>query len=286
MNLKRVLSIQSFACVGQMALGAALPVLSAMGVECVPLPTAVLSSHTAFQHVHFHDLTGQMRPILEMWEKENQKFDVICTGYLGSVEQIDIVCEIIDRFGGEGVSVIVDPVMGDGGKLYSRFTEQFVSAMRRLVRRADMALPNLTEAAALLGVEYCEQPEIETMARRLTETGAKRVVITGVQTEDGRLGAAGYDSVSGVFSRTLTQKLPGSYFGTGDIFAAVLAGAVAKGAPLERGLQLAVDFVAECIRVTLADEERRNRCTSFELALGTLAQWAQQLDTEIGGMSK
>lgn len=284
--MKRVLSIQSFACVGQMALGAALPVLSVMGVECVPLPTAVLSSHTAFQHVHFHDLTGQMRPIMDMWEKENQKFDVICTGYLGSVEQIDIVSEIIDRFGGENVAVIIDPVMGDGGKLYSRFTEEFVSAMRRLVRRADVVLPNLTEAAALLGMPYCEQPEIEPMARALTAMGAKRAVITGVQAEGDRLGAAGYDSETGVFSQTLAQKLPGSYFGTGDIFAAVLAGALAKGAALEKALQLAVDFVAECIRVTIADEERRNRCTSFELALGTLAQWARELDNTIGGINK
>lgn len=275
--MKRVLSIQSFACVGQMALGAALPVISAMGVECVPLPTAVLSSHTAFQHVHFHDMTAQMRPMLDMWEKENQKFDVICTGYLGSLEQIDIVSEIIDRFGGEGVMVIVDPVMGDGGKLYTRFTEEFVSAMRRLVRRADVVLPNLTEAAALLEIPYCEDSEIEPMARALTALGAKRAVITGVQDGENRLGAAGYDSLSGVFSRTLSEKLPGSYFGTGDIFAAVLAGALAKGAPLDQALQLAVDFVSECIRVTLADEERRNRCTSFELALGTLAQWAQQI---------
>ena len=279
--MKRVLSIQSFACVGQMALGAALPVISAMGVECVPLPTAVLSSHTAFQHVHFHDLTAQMRPILDMWERENQKFDVICTGYLGSVEQIDIVSEIIGRFGGEGVTVIVDPVMGDGGKLYSRFTAEFVAAMRRLVCRADVVLPNLTEAAALLDVPYCEQPEIEPLARALTELGAKRVVITGVHAGENQLGAAGYDSASGVFSQTLSEKLPGSYFGTGDIFAAVLAGALAKGAALEKGLQLAVDFVAECIRATIADEERRNRCTSFELALGTLARWAQQLNEEV-----
>ena len=272
--MKRVLSIQSFACVGQMALGAALPVISAMGVECVPLLTAVLSSHTAFQHVHFHDLTAQMRPILDMWEKENQQFDVICTGYLGSVEQIDIVSEIIDRFGGEDVTVIVDPVMGDGGKLYSRFTDEFVAAMRRLVRRADVMLPNLTEAAALLDIPYCEQPEIEPLARALTELGAKHA---GAD----RLGAAGYDSVSGVFSQTLSEKLPGSYFGTGDIFAAVLAGALAKGATLEKGLQLAVDFVAECIRATIADEERRNRCTSFELALGTLTRWTQQLNEEV-----
>ena len=187
--MKRVLSIQSFACVGQMALGAALPVISAMGVECVPLPTAVLSSHTAFQHVHFHDMTAQMRPMLDMWEKENQKFDVICTGYLGSLEQIDIVSEIIERFGGEGVMVIVDPVMGDGGKLYTRFTEEFVSAMRRLVRRADVVLPNLTEAAALLEIPYCEDPEIEPMARALTALGAKRAVITGVQDGENRRAA-------------------------------------------------------------------------------------------------
>lgn len=275
--MKRVLSIQSFACVGQMAIGAALPVISAMGVECVPLPTAVLSSHTAFQHVHFHDLTGEMRPILDMWALENQKFDVICTGYLGSVEQIDIVCEIIERFGGPGVTVIVDPVMGDNGKLYSRFAAEFVAAMRRLVRRADVVLPNLTEAAALLDVPYSEQPEVETLARALTDMGAKCAVITGVHAGEDRLGAAGYDARSGVFGQVLSEKLPGSYFGTGDIFAAVLAGALAKGASLQAGLKLAVDFVAECIRVTIADEERRNRCTSFELALGTLAQWSQQL---------
>jgi pyridoxine kinase len=260
-----------------MSIGAALPVISAMGVECVPLPTAVLSSHTAFQHFHFHDMTDQMDPIAGMWQLENQRFDVICTGYLGSVAQIDIVCGLIDRFGGEGVQVIIDPVMGDHGKLYSRFDDTFVSAMRRLVARADVVLPNLTEAAALLGIPYDANPDAEQLARRLTGLGAKCAVITGVRGAENRLGAAVYDAQRDVFSCTLTDELPGSYFGTGDIFAAVLSAALAKGAAPEKALQLAVDFVSECIRATLNDPEARNRCTSFQLVLGKLAQWAQNI---------
>lgn len=269
--------VQGMPCVGKVSLGAALPVVSVMGVECSVLPTAVLSKNTAAPHEHFRDMTADIRPILDAWEAAGITFDAICTGYLGSVAQTEAVGELIDRFRGPQTKVLIDPVMGDNGALYRRFDDTYVAAMRELVRRADVVLPNLTEAAALAGVPYSAEPDVRALAEKLTQLGAGMVVITGVKEGEDRLGAAGYDARTQQFTAYTGPKLPGSYFGTGDIFGAVLTASLAKGAPLEKGLQLAVDFVCECIRVTLDDPQRRDYATSFELALGTLAQWAQQI---------
>lgn len=279
--MNRVLTIQDLSCVGKCALTAALPVISAMGVECCALPTALLSTHTAFRYVHFRDLTGEMRPIMDVWAQEQLSFDVICTGYLGSVEQAQLVGEVIDRFRGPDTRVIVDPVLGDGGVLYRGFDDAFVRAMRELIRRADVILPNATEAALLLERPYAEDPGPEAaqaLLAGLVELGPAMAVLTGVREGANRVGAAGLEAGRAEGCLYTGPLLPGSYFGTGDIFAAVLSGALARGASLDEGLRLAVDFVAECIRCTLADEQRRFYGVSFEPALGMLTRWAGSRD--------
>lgn len=278
--MNRVLTIQDLSCVGKCALAAALPVISAMGAECCVLPTALLSTHTAFEHVHFRDLTDEMRPIMDVWAQEDLTFDVICTGYLGSTRQTALVGEAIDRFRGPNTRVIVDPVLGDHGRLYRGFDDSFVEAMRGLIRRADMILPNATEAALLLG-RPCEEAPDEAAARallaELTRLGPGMAVITGVRSGADRVGAAGLESGTGRCHLYTGPLLPGSYFGTGDLFASVLAGALARGAALDEGLRLAVNFVAESIWCTLADGQRRFYGVSFEPALGMLTRWAEDL---------
>ncbi len=277
--MNRVLTIQDLSCVGKCALTAALPVISAMGVECCVLPTALLSTHTAFEHVYFRDLTDEMRPVMDAWAEEGLTFDVICTGYLGSTRQTALVGEAIDRFRGPRTRVIVDPVLGDHGRLYRGFDDSFVEAMHGLIRRADVILPNATEAALLLG-RPCEEALEETAARallsELSELGPGMAVLTGVRAGEDRVGAAGLESGTNRYHLHTGPLLPGSYYGTGDLFASVLAGALARGAGLDEGLRLAVDFVAEAIRQTLADGERRFYGVSFEAALGMLTRWAQR----------
>lgn len=277
--MNRVLSIQDLSCVGKCALTAALPVISAMGAECCVLPTALLSTHTAFEHVHFRNLTDEMRPIMDVWAQEGLTFDVICTGYLGSTRQTELVSEAIERFRGPDTRVIVDPVLGDHGRLYRGFDDSFVAAMRGLIRRADVILPNATEAALLLG-RPCEEPLDEVAARtllpELLELGPGMAVLTGVRAGADRVGAAGLESGARNDHLHMGPLLPGSYFGTGDLFASVLAGALARGAGLDEGLRLSVDFVAESIRQTLADGQRRFYGVSFEPALAMLTRWAQE----------
>lgn len=271
--MKRVLSIQDISCVGKCALGAALPVISAMGVECCVLPTAVLSTHTAFKHVHMRDMTEEIPAFAEAWAQEGIHFDAILTGYLGSVKQVSAVSDLIRRFRTPETRVIIDPVMGDHGKLYRGFDDAFVREMRALAAQADILLPNATEAALLTGLPYPETADgeqAETLLNGLMRLGPRCAVLTGVCDGD-QLGAASM-AEEGVMRLHTGPRLPGSYFGTGDLFAAVLTGALVQGAALEDGMALAVDFVAAAIRNTLNDPEKRFYGTSFEPSLGWLAE--------------
>ena len=152
--MKRVLTIQDISCVGKCSLTVALPIISAFGIETAILPTAVLSTHTMFKNFTFKDLTDELEKISDHWKKEQIGFDAIYTGYLGSFEQIDLVCEIVNILRDENTLVIVDPVMADNGKLYPGFTEEFAKEMAKLCSKADIILPNMTEASFMLGIPY------------------------------------------------------------------------------------------------------------------------------------
>ena len=269
--MKRILTIQDISCVGKCSLTVALPIISAMGVEAAVMPTAVLSTHTQFSGFTFRDLTDDMLPIAEHWKKENIGFDAIYTGYLGSFRQLEIVGSIFDEFGMTENKIIVDPVMADGGKLYKGFTEEFARSMASLCAKADVILPNLTEASFMLGVPYVgddyDEAYIKNMLEKLCNLGAKTAAITGVSLEKGRLGVMSLNSETGNYFYYDREHLPVAYHGTGDIFASAFTGAVAVGKTTEESLKIAADYTVECIALTLKDENRRTYGVNFEEAM-------------------
>lgn len=278
--MKRVLSIQDISCVGRCSLTVALPILSVMGVEACPLPTAVLSTHTAFKNFTFRDLTDEIRPIAEVWEKEKITFDVVGSGYLGSLRQIALVEELGEYFrkvnSGTGRFLqVVDPAMADNGALYAGFTPDFAKAMGSLCIKADLILPNLTEACLMTGKEYRpdgDESYWEEVLTALADMGCRNIILTGYSVQADSIGAIALQTTDGgrQVRAYVNEKLPGSYHGTGDIFASVVTGAMAKGSSLERAQKLAVDFTLESMRKTMEDPERRCYGVNFEEALTTL----------------
>ncbi len=274
--MKRILTIQDISCVGKCSLTVALPIISAMGVETAVMPTAVLSTHTQFDGFTFRDLTGDMLPIAKHWKNENIDFDAIYTGYLGSFEQLDIVGKIFDDFKAPKTKIIIDPVMADGGKLYKGFTEEFAHSMACLCSKADVIVPNLTEASFMLGTSYVgddyDEKYIKEMLEKLCALGAKTAVLTGVSLNSGKLGVMSLDSLSGEYFYYEREHLPVAYHGTGDIFASAFTGALSLGKSTPEALEIATDYTVECIALTLADENRRTYGVNFEQAVPYLVE--------------
>ena len=268
--MKRILTVQDVSCVGRCSLTVALPIISAAGVEAGVLPTAVLSTHTAFPEFTFCDLTGEIEKISETFDRLGIDFDAIYTGYLGSFEQLGLVSDLIDRHRRAGCAVIVDPAMADHGKLYHGFTPEFAKAMAGLCGKADLIIPNLTEASFMLDIPYTEtydEDYIRDVLRKLCALGARCAAITGVAFEEGKLGVYFYDSERDSFFSYFTDRLPVAYHGTGDIYASATVGAMMRGHSVERSLAIAVDYTYECIRLTMEDENRRTYGVNFEEAL-------------------
>ena len=255
--MKRIASIQDISCLGRCSLTVALPVISAMGVECAIVPTAVLSAHTVFQNITVCDLSDQILPIARHWQAEKVHFDAIYTGYLASAAQIGDVCAFFDMLKSEDTMLFVDPAMADHGKLYTGFGPEFPAEMAKVAARADILLPNLTEACLLTGAEYKEEYDedyIRDLLHRLVALGAKRVVLTGVSFDAGKVGVMSYDSLTGEYFAYFNEKVPSSFHGTGDIFSSVVIGGLMRGLSVEEALKLAVDYTLECIRITNKDE--------------------------------
>jgi pyridoxine kinase len=253
---KRLLTIQDISCVGQCSLTVALPVISACGIETAILPSSVLSNHTAFKTWTFNDLTFDMENILAKWNEQKISFSAFYTGYV-SAQQIPVIKKIIRETSRENSLVIVDPVMADNGKLYPGFAEDFPEKMKVLCDGADVILPNITEACFLLGEKFPGENYDENFVRdvcvRLSELGAKNVVLTGVSFEKEKLGAAVYDGKSTEYY--FTERLPVQMHGTGDVFASAFAGALCNGKSILESASMAADFVVESIRATLGDAE-------------------------------
>jgi pyridoxine kinase len=273
--MKRILTIQDISCVGKCSLTVALPIISAMGVETAIIPTAVLSTHTMFQNFTFKDLADQIDPICNHWKAENIGFDSIYTGYLGSFEQIDMMARVFDTFKTEENVILVDPVMADNGKLYPAFDEAFAAKMATLCAKADIIVPNITEACFMTGTEYREvydEAYIKELLQKLSKLGAKVSILTGVSFEEGKTGVMGYETATGAFSYYCHEKLPRSYHGTGDVFSSTCVGAMMSGKPWQEAVKVAADYTAECIRLTIADPEGRNYGVNFEQAIPYLLE--------------
>ncbi len=268
--MKRIITIQDISCVGRCSLTVASPIISAAGVEACILPTAVLSTHTAFPKFTFHDLTDEITPISDTFRELSIDFDAIYTGYLGSFRQIELMEKFFEEFKTESNIILVDPAMADNGKLYKGFTEEFAKKMATLASRADIVIPNLTEAAFMLGEEYREEYDeeyVRVTLKKLTDMGAKVAALTGISFESDKIGFYAYDSVTDTYCSYFNERLPVTYHGTGDIFASATLGGLMRGLSLEDSLTLATDFTLESMRYTMNDECRRFYGVNFEEAL-------------------
>ena len=274
--MKRVITVQDISCVGKCSLTVALPVISACGIETAVLPTAMLSAHTAFRHFTFKDLTDQIRPAANSFLQEGLTFDAIYTGYLGSVEQIGLMEEFFGTFRTGRTLLFVDPVMADNGKLYKGFDLAYAEKTAALCRRADVIVPNLTEACFLLrrpyiGTDYTEE-DIRELLRGLTALGAKTAVLTGVSFRESELGVMGCNAETDEYFSYFTERVPASFHGTGDVFASAAVGALVSGKPLQTALAIAADFTVRTIKTTVANPDHRWYGVDFETELPYLIE--------------
>ena len=277
---RRVLAVHDISCIGRCSLTVALPVLSAMGFETSILPTSILSTHTGgFEGYTCRDLSGDMDPIVDHWHALGVRFDAIFTGWLGTHRHIGRLAHLLEAFEDSRAELIVDPVMGDNGRLYATLDDDYVHAMRAYCARADMLLPNLTEAALVTGTEYpgdrYDRAYVEEMLRRLLDLGAKTAVLTGVSLAPGRIGAAALDRAEGTLHYVDSEFIPGMWHGAGDVFASVLLGAHLRGKDTAESLRMAVRFTAACIRRTRDAGTDERLGLQFEPELAKLSSLIQ-----------
>ena len=273
--MKRILTVQDISCLGKCSLTVALPVISAMGVETVILPTAVLSTHTMFQGFTVKDLSDQISPITEHWKKEGVTFDAIYTGYLGTREQIGQMEQLFEDFRTEDTLIFVDPVMADNGKLYPAFDMEYARKNAELCGKADIIVPNITEAAFMTGMEYrteYDEAYIKEMLEKLAALGTKIVVLTGVSLSEGKTGVMGLDTRTGEHFLYQNDKVNASYHGTGDIFSSVCIGALMNDLPLPEAMKLAADYTAHTIRATLENPKKPWYGVDFETTIPELVE--------------
>ena len=251
---KRVAVITDFSGFGRCSTAVDLPIISAMKIQCCVLPTAVLSAHTGYPSYWLHDFTHHMTDYMNNWKELNLTFDGIGVGYLGSTLQIHQVQKFFEMFEEEDTLVLLDPIMGDDGKLYSSYTPELCGAMRELVPCADVITPNLTEACLLLGIDYDglvrDYATLDMLVKRLSDMGPSKVVITGLE-EEGYVFNYAYDRESGLAPKRIgTAKVGTQRAGSGDVFAAVLFASLVKGDDFFDSVKKAVDFIAKCLKFT------------------------------------
>ncbi len=247
-EVPRVLTIQDMSSIGRCALTVMIPIISAMRCQAVPLATAVLSNHLEYPHYEFVDLSAHMRDFMDCWDKNEIDFHAIVSGFLASPEQIHLVEEAIDRFGNKGQMIIVDPAMADDGRLYSIYTPDMVVAMRQLVSKAHIVKPNYTEACFLLDIPFSTDPisddELRDRCKRLYQMGPDMVIMTSVPSETHAVIAV-YDGPTDYLKTYDIPLIPVKATGTGDIFTAVLSGAVMRGYSPYDAAELAMNFTTK-----------------------------------------
>ena len=270
MNLqKKIAAINDISCLGKCSLTVALPLLSAAGFETCPIPTAVLSTHTGgFTGYTFHDLTDQLPLISNHWDSLNVRFDAVYSGYLGSFKQLDFSRKFIESHKSDSF-ILIDPVMGDHGRLYSGFDETFARGMANICRYADVIVPNITEACFMTNTPYVHgvhsEDYILNLLSKLSALTSGSIVLTGVSFNDNEIGTACYKN--GTVSYIFREKLNVAFHGTGDVFASCLLAALMKGFTLENATAKAVDFVVMCIRKTKETVGTKHYGVNFELCM-------------------
>lgn len=247
-NQKKIAAINDYSGFGRCSIAVELPIISALKVQCCPLPTSILSNHTGFESFYFEDFTESMPAYIKEWEKLNLKFDGICTGFLGSHKQIEIVRYFFDIFKTPDNIVVVDPVMGDYGNLYATYTKETCEEMKKLVSYANILTPNLTEACILTGREYNAEygnEELEIIAKQLSDMGPSKIVITGI-VRGAYIANYCYEDGCGGYE-IKTTKVGTQRSGTGDIFTAIIAADAVNKVNFHESVRKASQFIKKCI---------------------------------------
>ncbi len=245
---KKIAVINDISGFGRCSIAVSLPIISMMKVQCCPLPTSIFSNHTGYPSFFYEDFTKNMVPYMEEWKKLNLRFHGICTGFLGSADQIQIVQNFLEWFKKEETIVILDPVMGDYGKAYPTYTDEMCQKMKRLVRYGDILTPNLTEACILTDTPYKENwklSEVRELAYQLSEQGPTKIVITGID-QKSYIGNWCYEKGKGE-ALIKTKKIGVSRSGTGDIFSSIIAADAVNGIDFQKSVKKASDFIKKCI---------------------------------------
>lgn len=269
---KKIAAISDLTGFGRCALSVTLPIISHMKIQCCPMPTSIFSNHTAYPEYSFFDYTGQLPDYMAKWKKLNLKFEGIMSGFLGSADQIGMVEEFVCRFRTRRTIVIVDPIMGDHGKIYATYNEEMCNGMRRLVSLADIVTPNITECCKLTNVTYKERgwkkKELLAMAEKIIAMGPEKVVITGIN--------QGHFIANFTYEKNSpprlfrTHKVGTDRFGTGDIFASIIAADAINGIPFERSVKKASNFVKRCIARSIEMDIPKTDGVCFEEVIHTL----------------
>lgn len=248
-NQHKAAVFNDFSGFGRCSIAVSLPLLSALKVQCCAIPTAIFSNHTGFESFFVEDYTDRLDAYTEQWKKLGLRFDAIASGFLGSARQISIVEKFISDFRDENTTIVIDPVMGDYGKLYPTYKPETAQQMKSLVRHADILTPNFTEACILTGESYMDNPDEDTLKKiclKLSENGAEKVVITGLDKGD-CISNFIYEDKKG-FSQFSVKKAGLQRSGTGDVFASIITGCAVKKIDFARSVEIAAEFVAKAIR--------------------------------------
>lgn len=269
---KKIAVINDLTGFGRCALTVAIPVISAMGIQCCPVPTSILSNHTAFPSCYMDDYTDRLDSYIAEWEKLDLKFAGIYSGFLGSQEQMGIVKNFIEQFSQEDTQVLIDPVMGDNGKIYRSYTSEMCAEMKKLLGYGTITTPNLTEACILTDTPYktdWTEQELERMALVLHQMGPQKVVITGIWVNhQEQIGNYCMENGKGQF--IAAPRAGTSRCGTGDLFASILIADAVKGTDLGVSVEKATMFIDKAVLVSDALGIPPTDGVSFEEFLGDL----------------
>ena len=250
MPQKKIALINDITGFGRCSIAVMAPVVSAMKIQAVAVPTAILSTHTQFPEYYFDDYTPKMRDYIQTYKNLDMSFDAIATGFLGSEEQVDIVIDFIRTFKKPGVFTLVDPVMGDDGLLYKTYTPALSEKMKGLVRYADILTPNLTELCALTGTEYRDgnfnNTELENLCQQLSSQGPEHIVVTGIHCEDRQIMNFVYSKGEKPKS-VMVDRIGGDRSGTGDVISAVIAGMYLNGHDFYDSVKRSAEFASKCV---------------------------------------
>jgi len=265
----KIAAIHDMSGYGRCSLTVILPIISALGCQVCPLPTAILSNHSEYKDFYFYDCTEHLEKYYENWELNSLKFDCMYSGFLGSQKQIDIIIDILNKMkDNNNTLAVVDPVMGDHGKIYRTYNQEMITKMSELVKHADIITPNFTEASILLNKEYTtEKLSIDILKdylEKLSDMGPKVVVLTGIHTNDDEHANFCYEKEKDKYYIIPYEYVNAKFPGTGDLFTSLFVGYLYRGKSVPEAIEEASKFVTLSVQTTLMEDSDRKNGVAFE----------------------